>query len=406
MEMPAVKQIQNAIEEKPNESPPVEQQKEESKFILPVDNDMIPKAVTEKLVEVVVLNLTDEKNKLIKTDNNEGGRLVQKESEDAKVEEPPTEAAKKTRNENVLSADPGKQANSVKVEEVDIEAIKKEDKEIQEVLKQNDDKDKNLLNNEVREQLNEFQKQIDEIKTKQEKESADNKKKLIAFKEIEKLAKKAIETLTNDEGGQPAKDADKRSKDTKQAKALVKEEAKNDIKILLKAEMVNQPSLTNLVQEPKKNGNLQRSTFVHNAEPLSYKLGLNKVKNVAEDPKIYVKEMIPIPLVGTNYSRSFLKNNSADQSQRISQEVEKPFVKENVEIPIADKAKESSVRLTDKDGNLLQKAGSENDKEDIQSIRRDILSNDRQKREVDEDESICEKNPGGIPKWIAWRNCW
>lgn len=411
-----------------------------------------------------------------------------------------------------------------KVDEVDVEAIKKEEKEIREVEKLNEDKGKDTLKNEVNKKLDQFQKQINELKINQENEIKVNEKKLKTFKEIELLARKAIETLTNDVSNKKADST--LAKDQNANDAMTKEDvaeapqieskvedvsARRDVvanakiesnkvvdvaeekestveetemrsaknsKVINSQELVkNVPlvkpyesgaKLTKILNQVqindankvqainKADGSLTKENDLKNiviekperennllkAQPLSYQLGLNKnVINI--DPKIYVKDMLPIPLAGTNYSKILLNNNNNNQSNvdnliltdqmktsNMNEQIKEEFAKEDVE-QSANVAEETNKEQNEKKDNFaiqvdnkssankytetnneqsakkivddtVQKVMIEqNNKMDdsLQSIRRDILSNDRQKRDTiseiklddDEDDEHCKK---------------
>lgn len=381
-----------------------------------------------------------------------------------------------------------KQQNN-KVDEVDVEAIKKEDKEIREDEKLNEDKGKELLKNEVNAKLDHFQKQINELKINQQKESKVNEKKLKTFKEIELLARKAIETLTNnkkvddtisknddvnmqqtpelkeinaanvqvaaaaspgvaDSENNKAEQviakqevaAVKNAKRTVESDRIVETQAANNNVVLTpdkvpaelqKSHVKLQKNVAELQKdaaELQKDGvplqkggvkmekddielkkvvaklelnqinkielgvkaiNLSEKKIVNSenalfkAQPLSYQLGLNN-KNVNNDAKAYVKGMLPIPLAGTNYSKILLKNNDMDNERIIPPD---QMNSDNL-LKTNEQTKEQKPSMKVEEQNKIA--------DDVQSIRRDILSNDRQKRETISEIKLdehCEKKP-------------
>lgn len=279
-----------------------------------------------------------------------------------------------------------------KIEEVDSEAIKKEENEILEEEKLN--KKGNLDTLVVQQKLVEVQKQLDEIKSRHESqkqvENEINKKvneeKLKAVKAIENIAKKAIESLTNNDEKFPIKHINEPIAVNELLVPLPKKNNKTEASNVIKntANLANKIAKDVLNVEKYKIDNKNNKTLVGivNAAPLSYQLGLNlKVPLANNQQEIKLKRFVPIPLA----EKYVLKNitNITQNSVNVNQNenltnITKHLTKEHVE-------SKNSVHI------------NENQNGDIHAIRRDILSdktNQREKRNVDEnpdENEACEK---------------
>lgn len=225
-----------------NIDPPKEVRHEPPQPEEPPENVVSPKVLSENEAK-------QEKNDAKPDDHEKQGPVVEPvlpESENVenkpKQEAPLPEKPKETQNEQNKPAEPKVDSNKKviveqqkKSEEVDVEAIKKEDHELkeQEIAKDNEETKKQALldtlkkQNEVQMQLMQQQQQLIEVLVGEKQKEALEKvqqKKLEAVKQIETIAKQAIESLAVKESAEKAaaeKAAVKTKNDTKDSIKLV-----------------------------------------------------------------------------------------------------------------------------------------------------------------------------------------
>lgn len=300
-----------------------------------------------------------------------------------------------------------------KRDEVDVEAIKKEDTELKEQEKEEDVGKLHLIDtlekqNEVHQQLLEQQKKLIEVIKKQqealenEKQQNDiekvQKEKLEAVKQIESIAKKAIESLSNKDGGNvPTGSNDAMEKveavaqnneetvDEKLPKDAIKPSEKAENKPLKEetnpVNMVpipiaksknltiyGEPRKATIVEDAKKDEALAGEDIIHKANEIN----INQVDNM----NINIKHEI---------------NLNVDSSLKYTPKSLMDLLKGDN--PVKTNYTKDSAKETLKDEPAQPKQTNEESKdENIQAVRRDILSDDekvsRQKRnsEIDAGE--------------------
>lgn len=305
---------------------------------------------------------------------------------------------------------------SIKNEEVDIEAIKKEENEIREDEKQK--KKGNLDTLVVQQKLEEVQKQLDEIKSRHESQKQAeneihkkvNEEKLKAVKAIENIAKKAIESLTNNDEKVPTVIAPVKPINDPNASAalnkslLLLPEKSNKTKSLDSIKNAdnssnkhpndkNLPEVAKNIPNQEKNKTENKPTKVDgiaNAAPLSYQLGLNiPPANQKEINEFKLKRFIPLPLA-EKYALHNITNTTLNSEDEKSPNRNENHANNITKEPVEEKITENkdSVHVNENKNKQV---------DDIQAIRRDILSdktNQREKRDVEaisDENEACEK---------------
>lgn len=326
-------------------------------------------------------------------------------------------------NENIRldkpsHAKPDGMSNSA-ADQVDAEAIKKEDKEmnqqaqedlknvvqrldlISEMQKQNQEQQQHIVEQQKK-ILEEMQQRKDPIQEQAEIDKV-HEQKLKAVKEIQAIAKKAIESLVDD---------------PKQVenKVVSHEEVKQ--------KPINLNS-SSVIQSPVK----------INLAPLSYQLGLNNANNDTIIKKISGKNEIllgdgflPLPLAKSGLLTSSNVNTTSNKTSGPDKNVEKLNIStENVNtdthkvVPETNILNHNSYQTLKSNNEIENLTGNKSDVfkdqedntkgniDEIKSMRRDILSENetlRNKRDITNlsaksDDEYCEKNKTDIKETLS-----
>lgn len=357
------------------------QKKEDKEKVEPVVDNQQQK--DDVVVEVVVEQLKP---------NSDGKKNADEESIKQKpdtiaVELPKLEDEKiKKKKESVADVNAIKQTNEEpekKAEEVDIEAIKKEDMELKAQEKESEVKKQDLIDtlqkqNEVQQKLVEQQKQLIEViiqqqqaleNEKQQKKS--NQEQLEAVKQIESIAKKAIESLgvkdSEVEVTPQQKDGGKHEEES-----LLQEGEVKDIPVIETKESASKDkSGINLLPIPL--------AVSQNLTMYGKPLEENKAENEPKKKEVHKENEININQVD---------NMNINIKHEINLNVQSP--KNLVELLKSDSNQKKNTNENDESVKKNKKKSEDKVDDNLQSVRRDILSDNiqpvREKRNVNKEE--------------------
>lgn len=334
----------------------------------------------------------DEVNEVKAEDHLQKVETVPKKEEETLVEPIKVEERKEIPGEDIenkeIKLDDKKELKE-SVAEVDIEAIKKEDQELEKGsnAKENWDAHEQLVQ-EKKKLFEENKKIMEEIKIQQAQQQV-NAEKLKAVQNIQNIAQKAIEKIVDNK--------------------------MNDTKLLQKVESENVAEIKNIVKQTDKKEREELKADVAdsaaksnniNASPLSYQLGLQNAKvsdksnaeNTINEPKRNasvvdiiaappntevkkdtdishvdeIKKVIDIEILKKNFTEFLIRPKKLQVVEEIKDNGEKTKVAD-VEAPIVKESKDNkqeAVNPVDVKGN--EDGGHKND--DNLELRRDILS--------------------------------
>ncbi|KAJ8918891.1 hypothetical protein NQ315_016793 [Exocentrus adspersus] len=265
-----------------------------------------------------------------------------------------------------------KEKNDTKNDEVDIEAIKKEDKEVEQQEKEKiKEADTNQVIIDTIQKQNEVQKEIVEQQKKLTQE------KVKAMKEIESIARQAIEKIS---GGQSddkvVADMEKHIKENVALDIEEKLDRNDEAKGTpdeVKQEAVDVPKqLVNtaerLAAQPDSLRDTKQGSNINHGEG---------IKSKSKDEVVVPKDSVPLPVKQSN-GNDVNVNNTAPLFLKLGKPNVKPDesnIQKMVPIPLA-----LSGNLANNPGNTERKLLKEakdvtlSDKEELQVLRRDILS--------------------------------